>query len=211
VASRRNFLHAAGTAAAASLTSSLASRHTQAQEHASASPTAAALPPSIAALKSMKGQAAPITVEERRARIENARRAMAENRLDALMLTVARQWFTSRICAGAGRRTAVCPDPAGQRRAFLRLPGLRTRWRRGADRAGAARVRRRDPHLAGGRKPLRTRGPGLKDRGLASGRLGMEERVEFVFSDGVAKGAPALEIASGHPRDGGMPDAQERS
>jgi len=40
---------------------------------------------------------------------------------------------------------------------------------------------------------------GLKDRGMSSGSLGMEESVRYVFVDGVAKAAPALRIASGTP------------
>jgi Xaa-Pro dipeptidase len=36
----------------------------------------------------------------------------------------------------------------------------------------------------------------LKDRGVATGNLGIEETVRFVFSDGVAKAAPALKIVS---------------
>jgi Xaa-Pro dipeptidase len=35
-------------------------------------------------------------------------------------------------------------------------------------------------------------GQGLKERGIIAGRLGIEETVRFVFSDGVAKAAPAL-------------------
>jgi Xaa-Pro aminopeptidase len=40
---------------------------------------------------------------------------------------------------------------------------------------------------------------GLKDRGISTGRLGMEEEVRYVFSDGVAHVAPALNIVSGTP------------
>jgi len=39
----------------------------------------------------------------------------------------------------------------------------------------------------------------LKDRGVATGKLGVEETVRFVFSDGVAKAAPALKITSADP------------
>ena len=46
-----------------------------------------ALPPSIAALTSMRDQARPITNDERRARIEKARRLMAEHKIGALILT----------------------------------------------------------------------------------------------------------------------------
>src|ERR1051325_741282 len=45
------------------------------------------LPSSIAALTSMRGQAKPITSDERRARIENARRLMAAQKIDALILS----------------------------------------------------------------------------------------------------------------------------
>lgn len=44
------------------------------------------LPASIAALTSMRGQATPITTNERRARIDRARRLMADNALDAIVL-----------------------------------------------------------------------------------------------------------------------------
>jgi Xaa-Pro dipeptidase len=40
---------------------------------------------------------------------------------------------------------------------------------------------------------------GLKDRGISAGRVGIEETVRFVFSDGVAKAAPALTLVSGTP------------
>src|SRR5580700_10653153 len=45
-----------------------------------------ALPPSIALLKSRKDEAAPITREERQQRQERARKLMAENALDAILL-----------------------------------------------------------------------------------------------------------------------------
>src|SRR5690349_22777742 len=44
------------------------------------------LPPSIAALSSMRDRAKPITVEERRARLERAKRLMGEQKIDAIIL-----------------------------------------------------------------------------------------------------------------------------
>src|SRR5471032_320398 len=44
------------------------------------------VPPSIAALTSMRAMAKPITVEERRGRLEKARRLMAEQKMDAMIL-----------------------------------------------------------------------------------------------------------------------------
>jgi Xaa-Pro dipeptidase len=40
---------------------------------------------------------------------------------------------------------------------------------------------------------------GLKDRGLATGKLGIEETIHFVFFDGIAKAAPQAAIASATP------------
>jgi len=40
---------------------------------------------------------------------------------------------------------------------------------------------------------------GLKDRGIASGKIGMEETIRFVFADGMAKAAPTAAIKSATP------------
>ena len=40
---------------------------------------------------------------------------------------------------------------------------------------------------------------GLKDRGIATGKIGIEETVRFVFADGIAKAAPQATIASATP------------
>jgi Xaa-Pro dipeptidase len=40
---------------------------------------------------------------------------------------------------------------------------------------------------------------GLKDRGVAAGRLGVEETTKFVFADSIASAAPALKITSATP------------
>jgi len=191
-------LHAA-TSAAASLSSGLPSRLIEAQEHPSAPPAGAPLPPSIAALKSMKDKAQPITVDERRARVENARRLMAENRLDALMLTggTSMVYFTN-VRWGGGERLFALILPA-KREPFYVCPAFeRDRAEEqiaqgplGAD--AEIRIWQEDE------SPYERVAQGLKDRGLASGRVAMEESVEFVFSDGVAKGSPALEIVSGTP------------
>ncbi|MEO6444993.1 MAG: hypothetical protein ABIZ91_11450, partial [Gemmatimonadaceae bacterium] len=85
--SRRKFLTTsslaiAGTACAANGTEASAS-----QGDADAGARGAALPPAIAALTSMKDKATPISVDERRGRIEKARRLMSEHKIDALLLT----------------------------------------------------------------------------------------------------------------------------
>src|SRR6185295_19222106 len=51
------------------------------------------IPPSIRALKTMTDGIVPITLDERRARVEKARRLMAENRLDAIMVEAGTSLF----------------------------------------------------------------------------------------------------------------------
>src|SRR5258708_22548154 len=77
--SRRNFLHSAGVAnpvAFATPTGDLAAQS-----------ESKSLPAAIARLKPRKSEASPITVEERQQRIDKARRLMAENKIDAVMIT----------------------------------------------------------------------------------------------------------------------------
>jgi Xaa-Pro dipeptidase len=40
---------------------------------------------------------------------------------------------------------------------------------------------------------------GLRERGLAAGKLGIEETVRFVFAEGIAKAAPQVRVASATP------------
>src|SRR5579864_9678597 len=72
----------------------------------------APLPPSIAGLKSRKHEATPITHEERQQRQERARRLMAENSLDAMVLMTGTslQYFSSiRWWGGERMFTLVLP------------------------------------------------------------------------------------------------------
>jgi Xaa-Pro dipeptidase len=47
--------------------------------------------------------------------------------------------------------------------------------------------------------PYQLMAQGLKDRGLAGGKLGIEETMRFVFADGIAKAAPQANISSATP------------
>src|SRR5271165_6895575 len=76
--SRRRFLQAGTTAAAAAAAAAAVVPSASAQD------CNAKLPPSIASLKSWKDQAVPITVDERKTRVERARELMAQNKLQAI-------------------------------------------------------------------------------------------------------------------------------
>jgi Xaa-Pro dipeptidase len=160
----------------------------------------AALPPSLAALTSMKAQASPITSDERRARVEKARRLMAQHRIDALMLTQGTSlvYFTN-IHWGGGERLTACVVPA-RGEPFFVCPAFeedraREQIALGPFGGGKADVRTWNEDES----PYALVASGLKDRGVATGTLGIEETTKFVWSDGVAQAAPQLRIISATP------------
>jgi Xaa-Pro dipeptidase len=158
------------------------------------------LPPSIAALTSMRDQARPITNEERQKRIERARELLAQSKIDALMLAggTSMAYFTNMRWGGGERLFAVAIPVTGE--PFFVCPAF--------EKQRAEELIALGP-FAGGRADLRTweedESPfarvaqGLKDRGIATGRLGVEETVKFVVADSVAQAAPQLKIVSGTP------------
>ena len=198
--SRRSFLRNAGAGLA--FTPGFASVLTTGPlvgQEIGASNSPASLPPSIAALKSMKERAKPITTEERRARIEQARRLMTERQIDALMLMGGTSLvYFSNIRWGGGERLFALILPA-KGEPFFVCPAF--------ERERAEEEIALSPFAGSGdlrtweedESPYLRVAEGLRDRGLSSGRLGMEETVHFVFSDSVGKAAPAVNIVSGTP------------
>src|SRR5262249_19241910 len=104
--SRRSFLSATAALAGAPIL-------TLQRGGSRASEPSSPLPPSIAALTSMRDQAKPITSDERRARLEKARRLMATEKIDALILSggTSLVYFTN-IRWGGGERLFACIIPA---------------------------------------------------------------------------------------------------
>jgi Xaa-Pro dipeptidase len=159
-----------------------------------------ALPPSLAALTSMRAQAKPITNQERRDRIEKARRLMAEHKIDAMMLTQGTSlvYFTN-IRWGGGERLTACIVPA-KGDPFFVCPAFeedraREQIELGPFGDATADVRTWNEDES----PYELVARGLKDRGVASGTLGIEETTKFVWSDSVAQAAPALKLVSATP------------
>ncbi|MDQ3487213.1 MAG: Xaa-Pro peptidase family protein [Acidobacteriota bacterium] len=196
---RRSFLWGAGATAALVGTSRLDAQQADA-------------PPAIRALTSMRSQARPITAEERRGRVERARRLMAEEKIDALMLCSGMSliYFTNMEWSGGERLlTAVIPAKGEP---FFVCPAFEEDRAREqialGPFAGTADVRTWHEHES----PYQRVAQGLQDRGIRTGRLGIEETVKFVFSDGVAKAATGITLTSGTPVTGGcrmIKDAHE--
>ena len=169
----------------------------------SASETADSLPPSIASLTSMKDQATPISVEERRARLDKARRLMAEHHIDALMLTggTSMVYFTGMQWGLSERMTAVILPAKGN--AFIVTPKFEEERTIEQARTGplgaGTQVMTWEEH----ENPGTLVAQGLRSAGIASGALGVEETVRFTFSNMVATAAPSLRITSGNPVSAG--------
>jgi len=158
------------------------------------------LPAPVAALTSMRGEAKPITNDERRARIEKARRLMAAEKIDALVLTggTSLVYFTN-IRWGGGERLFACVVPVKGEPYFVCPAFEEDRAREqialGPFGSGRADVRTWNEDES----PYALVAQGLKDRGIATGRVGMEETAKFVWSDGIASAAPQLKVVSGTP------------
>jgi len=189
--SRRRFLEAGALTGAVLGSGSLAK--------AAGGKKPASLPPSIAALSSMKDQASPITAAERAQRREKARALMAAQRIDAIFLmegtslnyfTGIRWWGGERLFAmvlpGRGSEFYVCPAFEEGRAGEQIAKGLDTAnadvrtWQENDD-------------------PYALVAQGLKDRGLSTGTLGVEETVRFAFSDGLATANPHATYVSATP------------
>ena len=155
------------------------------------------LPPSIAGLKSMKGQAKPITLDERRERQEKARHLMESNRIDALLLMegTSLDYFTGIHWWGGERLFAMVLPAKGA--AFYVCPAFEEGRAReqiaAAPEGNPADVRTWNEDA----NPYRLVAQGLKDRRISSGTVGMEETVRFLFSSEIAKALPQAKIVSG--------------
>src|SRR5690242_18131774 len=164
---RRAFLLVAGGASAFPIV------RLAAQRGAAAAP-AGPLPPSIAALTSLRDQAKPITAEERRGRLDKARRLMAERNIDAIILTggTSLTYFTGIRWGTSERLFAVVIPKTGN--PYIVTPAFeedRTR----EQLVGGPMAHTDVATWQEDESPFALVAQGLKDRGLATGRIGVEE------------------------------------
>jgi Xaa-Pro dipeptidase len=192
--SRRRFLEVGGVTAGATVASQSFARIGSAEKS-----DAASLPPSIARLQSRQSEAQPITVEERTDRQERARQLMSENALDAILMmegTSLRYFTGMRWWGGERLFTFVLPAKG---KAFYVCPAFEE-----------GRAREQIAHAPDGdqpdvrvwqedESPYALVAQGLRDRSLGTGKLGIEETVRFVFSDGIAKAAAQANLTSATP------------
>ena len=152
----------------------------------------------IARLKSRRGEAQPITAAERRTRIERAQRLMAENKIDAICLAGGTSLnYFSGVRWGNSERLFVMIIPA-RGDAFFVCPGFeedRAREQIAAGPVTGAHVYTWQEDES----PYALAAYGLREAGLATGRIGIEETMPFVFSSQIANAAPSAAITSATP------------
>jgi len=152
------------------------------------------LPDPIRKLRKMTDGIVPISLDERRARIENARRLMRANRIDAIYVEpgatmfyyTGMRWGTSErmlamVIPVRGEIAWVCPKFEEERaRELIKIGDDIRTWEE--DESPYQRVAEI-----------------FRDRGVRTGRVGIEERVRFFLFDGIRQAAPRLQFVSATP------------
>ena len=185
---RRALIRGMGAAAAGAVAAPLL-----AQGGAAASPSQG-LPDAVQRLRPLTPAPVPISDDERLARIEKARRLMRENNIAAMFLEpgTSMSYFTG-VRWGLSERPFGVVIPVNGDLAYI-SPGFEEeRARELIKFSRDVRVWQEDE------SPYRLVANILRDRGIATGRVGIEERVRFFIADGIRAEAPHIEFVSATP------------
>jgi Xaa-Pro dipeptidase len=147
-----------------------------------------------AKLSSIMADVTPISAEERMARIKKAQRLLNENKMQALILDAgtSMEYFTG-IQWGASERTMIAIIPASGGIKYI-CPGFEEARLKELISIG------KEVHAwQEDESPYQLTVNILKDAGIESGMIGIEERLRFFIMDGLRKAAPTLEFISGDP------------
>lgn len=139
-------------------------------------------------------RAVPISADERRSRVRRAQALMEANDIDAILLeagsaliyfTGVRWWrserFTGALIPREGELAVVTP--------YFEEPSIRESLQVGDD------VRTWHEH----ENPFERVAEILADRGLESGRIGIEETVRYFIAEGIRTAAPKFDVVPGDP------------
>ena len=179
--SRRNFLHSTAAASAAALTPPLPQTQT---------------PPAFSTLKPLGDRVHPITPDEFHARLLRAQSLMSRSNpaFDAILVgpgtslyyfTGIRWWLSERLLAliipRTGQPILISPafEEARMRESLLYSAEVRA-WQEDES-------------------PSQLIATSLADRGLRTGRVGIEERLPFTFFDHIRAAAPTYDFVSADP------------
>src|SRR5262249_23738017 len=152
------------------------------------------VPASITALKPLPNPAPPIADDERRARIAKAQRLMSEQGIGAIGLEsgTSMSYFVD-VRWGLSERPFLVVIPARGELAYI-APGFEEQRAREVIRFSKdVRVWQEDEDAL-------ALVPGiLKDRGVSTAQIGVEERPRFFIADALAKAAPASHVVLATP------------
>jgi Xaa-Pro dipeptidase len=148
----------------------------------------------------MTNQVRPFNSREREVRLDKARKLMAAEKIDAVVLSGgASPLYFANVQFGGGERLWALVIPV-KGSPFIVCPAFE------ADRAHELLADTPFARSADIRTWEEDESPyirliqGLRDRGVSRGRVGVEETVKFVFADGIAHaGAPAFQVVSATP------------
>ncbi|MDQ2920253.1 MAG: M24 family metallopeptidase [Acidobacteriota bacterium] len=187
---RRDFLRLSAAVAGASLLGNVARAESTEPEAFQQRD----LPESIRKLPKMTDGIVPISLDERRGRIENARRLMRKNRIDAIYIEpgatmfyyTGMRWGTSErmfamVIPARGEIAWVCPKFEEERaRELIKIGDDIRTWEEDES-------------------PYKRVAEIFRDRGLRTGPVGIEERVRFFLFDGIRQATPRLQFVSATP------------
>lgn len=156
------------------------------------------IPPSIADLQPMRGQAKPITVNERRGRIAKAQQLMKDHQIDAVFLAggTSLLYFTG-VHWGNSERLFGAVIPANGTASFICPSFEEDRAREQINRGPLENAEVMTWHED--ESPYKLVAAALRSLGHSGGALGIEERTPWVFSDEIVKAAPAVHLVSATP------------
>jgi len=150
--------------------------------------------PILDGLKKMTDEVAPISLQERLGRIEKAQRLMTENKINGLLLDsgTSLEYYTG-ISWWPSERTMVAIIPARGDVKYVSPAFEADRLRELIKIGTDVRIWEEDE------SPYKVIANTLKDYGITSGNIGVEERLRFFVVDGVRKEASNLNFVSGDP------------
>jgi Xaa-Pro dipeptidase len=169
---------------------------------ASLTPVALAAVPSdspIAKLKNRRAEAQAITPAERRARIIRAQKLMVESKINSICLAggTSLEYFSG-VRWGNSERLFIMVIPARGEPFYVSPNFEEERAREQISRGSGGEP----AHVFTWHEddsPYTLVAASLKERGLATGKLGIEETVKFVFVEGIGKAIPAATVTSATP------------
>lgn len=145
-------------------------------------------------LQSMTNDVVPITVEEIKTRVKKAQRLMQEQGLGALLLDAGTslKYFTG-ISWGASERPMVVVIPASGEVSYI-CPGFEEERLLEIIKIGKKVYAWQEDE-----SPYKQIALAIKDAGITTGKIGIEERFRFFILDGIKRELAHLDYVSGNP------------